>query len=91
MIFINDLLSRVQKSDRSDVLARVYFVSSLVFFVCPVFYIFFWKIPDKVLPETENQVATAAVRLVFCGRIIMAGAVIMWALSLVYLLANGVI
>lgn len=43
MIFINDLLSRVQKSDRSDVLARVYFVSSLVFFVCP-FYIFFWKI-----------------------------------------------
>lgn len=40
MIFINDLLSRVQKSDRSDVLARVYFVSSLVFFVCPVFYIF---------------------------------------------------
>lgn len=57
MIFINDLLSRVQKSDRSDVLARVYFVSSLVFFVCPVFYIFFWKIPDKVLPEMEeNQV-----------------------------------
>ena len=91
MIFINDLLSRVQKSDRSDVLARGYFVSSLVFFVCPVFYIFFWKIPDKVLPETENQVVTAAVRLVFCGRIIMAGAIIMWALSLVYLLANGVI
>lgn len=91
MIFINDLLSRVQKSDRSDVLARVYFVSSLVFFVCPVFYIFFWKIPDKVLPETENQVVTADVRLVFCGRIIMAGAIIMWALSLVYLLANGVI
>ena len=61
-------------------------------FVCPVFYIFFWKIPDKVLPETEeNQVVTAAVRLVFCGRIIMAGAIIMWALSLVYLLANGVI
>lgn len=86
MIFINDLLSRVQKSDRSDVLARVYFVSSLVF------YIFFWKIPDKVLPEMEeNQVVTAAVRLVFCGRIIMAGAIIMWALSLVYLLANGVI
>ena len=85
MIFINDLLSRVQKSDRSDVLARVYFV-------CPVFYIFFWKIPDKVLPETEeNQVVTAAVRLVFCGRIIMAGAIIMWALSLVYLLANGVL
>lgn len=92
MIFINELLSRVQKSDRSDVLARVYFVSSLVFFVCPVFYIFFWKIPDKVLPETEeNQVVTAAVRLVFCGRIIMASAIIMWALSLVYLLANGVI
>lgn len=81
MIFINDLLSRVQKSDRSDVLARVYFVSSLVF------YIFFWKIPEM----EENQVVTAAVRLVFCGRIIMAGAIIMWALSLVYLLANGVI
>lgn len=81
MIFINDLLSRVQKSDRSDVLARVYFVSSLVF------YIFFWKIPET----EENQVVTAAVRLVFCGRIIMAGAVIMWALSLVYLLANGVV
>lgn len=87
MIFINDLLSRVQKSDRSDVLARVYFVSSLVFFVCPVFYIFFWKIPET----EENQVVTPAVRLVFCGRIIMASAIIMWALSLVYLLANGVI
>lgn len=87
MIFINDLLSRVQKSDRSDVLARVYFVSSLVFFVCPVFYIFFWKIPET----EENQIVTSAVRLVFCGRIIMAGAIIMWALSLVYLLANGVI
>lgn len=61
MIFINDLLSRVQKSDRSDVLARVYFVSSLVLFVCPVFYIFFWKIPET----EENQVVTSAVRLVF--------------------------
>lgn len=92
MIFINDLLGRLQKSDRSDVLARVYFVSSLVFFVCPIFYVFFWKIPDKVLPETEeNQSVTPAIRLVFCGRVIMAGAIIMWALSLVYLLANGVL
>lgn len=92
MIFINDLLGRLQKSDRSDVLARVYFISSLVFFVCPIFYVFFWKIPDKVLPETEeNQSVTPAIRLVFCGRVIMAGAIIMWALSLVYLLANGVL
>ena len=92
MLFINDLLGRIQKSDRAEVLAKAYFVSSLVFFVCPIFYIFFWKIPDKVIPESEeNRVATTAVKQIFAGRVIMAGAIIMWALSAVYLLANGLV